>query len=200
MITTVSSPPESQGGSPASPEISDRRVRVARLARDDWTPPKGERQRRRRGEEQGEREGTHSSSLGPSFTDRERPRTSGAPTNLPSIGCPTPSRAVTRRILPAFARRSTASHPRRYTSLPLSRRPPTSSRYHHTVMMMTGAKRRSSATAEQLLPLLPFLGRCRTHSSTDWRTAHTSLHVAAKMPLHARVNGWSRGGSFAKNV
>lgn len=40
--------------------------------------------------EQGEREGTRCSPPGSSFTDRERLRTSGAPTNLPSIGCPTP--------------------------------------------------------------------------------------------------------------
>lgn len=58
----------------SEPRMSDRRVRVARLARDDWTPPKGERQRRRRGEEQGEGEGTrYSLPLAPlSPTEKDR--------------------------------------------------------------------------------------------------------------------------------
>lgn len=117
-------------GFSTEPGMSERRVRVARLARDDWTPPKGERQRRRRGGAgEGERGETRRSPPGPSFTDRERPRVSRVPTKALAGGCPTPSRAVTRRLLPAFARCSTASHPRQRASLPLPSWPPASSRY-----------------------------------------------------------------------
>lgn len=140
---TLSSSPESRGGSPGSPAspecLKEERVRVARLARDDWTPPKGERQRRRRGggiKEGKEGENTPFSlpNLNPSFTERERSRdTLGVPTSLTFVGCPTPSDIVTCRRLPAFGRCSTASHPRWYASFaPFPSVPSTSSRYRRT--------------------------------------------------------------------
>lgn len=124
---TLSSSLESRGGSPAfssEARMSERRE-CAWLGWREMTEPL-QRVRDRDGGEGGIKEGKEggrhaalSPQSGPSFTERERSRILwGSPPVLTFVGCPTPSGIVTCRILPAFGRCSTASHPRRYASLP----------------------------------------------------------------------------------